>query len=296
MALTLAEGAKLSNDVLLEGVIETVINDSPVLQRLPFIEIVGNGLTYNRENAAATAAYYAVGDTWSESTPTFTQVTAALKILGGDADVDNYLARTRNNVQDLEAAVVTLKARAVQQQFDDTFVNGDTSTAANAFDGIDKLCVAGQTVSMGTNGATLTLAKLDELIDTVRGGKPDMLLVSRRTRRSLTALSRATGSGILEQNRDEFGHMVQFYNGIPVGVNDYIPDAKTVGTSGDCSTIYALQFGEGAMVGLTGPGGLTVERVGALETKDATRIRVKWYVATALFNTLKLAKLTGVRP
>ena len=38
MALTLAEGAKLSNDVLLEGVIETVINDSPILQRLPFIE------------------------------------------------------------------------------------------------------------------------------------------------------------------------------------------------------------------------------------------------------------------
>src|ERR1700739_3809490 len=121
MALTLTEGAKLSNDVLLEGVIETVINNSPVLQRLPFIEIVGNGLTYNRENAAATAAYYAVGATWGEGKPTFTQVTRALKILGGDADVDNYLARTRNNVQDLEAAVVTLKARAVQQQFDDTF-------------------------------------------------------------------------------------------------------------------------------------------------------------------------------
>ena len=296
MALTLAEGAKLSNDVLLEGVIETVINDSPVLQRLPFIEIVGNGLTYNRENAAATAAYYAVGDTWTESTPTFTQVTAALKILGGDADVDNYLARTRNNVQDLEAAVVALKARAVQQQFDDTFVNGDTAADADAFDGIDKLCVAGQTVAMGTNGATLTLGKLDELIDTVRGGKPDMILVSRRTRRSLNALSRATGSGILEQDRDEFGHVVQFYNGIPVGVNDYIDDAQTVGTSDDCSTVYALQFGEGGMAGLTGPGGLTVERVGSLETKDATRIRVKWYVATALFNTLKLAKLTGVRP
>ncbi len=77
MALTLAEGAKLSNDVLLEGVIETVINDSPVLQRLPFIEIVGNGLTYNRENVAATAAFFAVGDTWTESTPTFTQISAA---------------------------------------------------------------------------------------------------------------------------------------------------------------------------------------------------------------------------
>jgi hypothetical protein len=38
MALTLAEAAKLSNDILLTGVIETVIQESPVLQVLPFIE------------------------------------------------------------------------------------------------------------------------------------------------------------------------------------------------------------------------------------------------------------------
>ncbi|MCX5994653.1 MAG: phage major capsid protein, partial [Chloroflexi bacterium] len=108
MALTLAEAAKLSNDVLLMGVIETIIYDSPVLQVLPFIEIVGNGLTYNQENQAPTVAFYDVGDTWAESTPTFTQQTATLKILGGDADVDNFLAKTRSNIQDLEAAVVQL--------------------------------------------------------------------------------------------------------------------------------------------------------------------------------------------
>lgn len=39
MALTLAEASKLSNDVLLTGVIETIIKDSPILQVLPFIEI-----------------------------------------------------------------------------------------------------------------------------------------------------------------------------------------------------------------------------------------------------------------
>ena len=296
MALTLAEGAKLSNDVLQQGVIETVINDSPVLQRLPFVEIVGNGLTYNRENVAATAAFFAVGDTWTESTPTFTQITAALTILGGDADIDNYIARTRNNVQDIEAAVVELKAKAVQQKFDDTFITGDTGTDANAFDGIDTLCAAGQTLSMGTNGATLTLDKLDEAVDLVRGGKPEILLMSRRTRRTLSSLARASGSGVVEHDRDEFGRMVSFYDGIPVGVNDYISDAQTVGTSTDCSTIYALQFGEGAVAGLTGPGGVSIERVGALETKDATRVRVKWYVSVALFNELKLAKLIGVRP
>src|SRR3989304_3017596 len=103
MALTLAEAAKLSQDILLTGVIETVIKDSPVLQQLPFIEIVGNGLTYNRENAAATASFFDVGDTWTESTPTFTQVTATLKILGGDADIDNFLISTRSNAPDPKA-------------------------------------------------------------------------------------------------------------------------------------------------------------------------------------------------
>jgi len=295
MALTLVEASKLSNDTLLSGVIETIATESPVLQRLPFVEITGNGLTYNRENAAPTATFYDVGDTWSEDTPTFTQLTANLKVMGGDADVDNFLKTTRSNIQDLEAAVVQLKARAVRDLFDNTFINGNVSTNAKSFDGIDRLTVGGQTITMGVNGATLTLAKLDELVDAVKGGKPDMLLMSRRTRRSLNVLARASGS-FLEADRDEFGQMLQFYDGIPIGINDYISDAQTVGSSSDCSVVYGMQFGDGALSGLTAPGGLTVERVGSLETKDASRIRVKWYASLALFNTIKLAKLTGVRP
>jgi hypothetical protein len=295
MALTLAEAAKLSNDVVLQGVIETVIQDSPVLQVLPFVEITGNGLTYNRENAAPTAAFFDVGDTWTENTPTFTQITATLKIIGGDADIDNFLLTTRSNVQDLQSAVISLKARAVQQKFEDTFVNGDTAVDAKSFDGIDKLTTGGQQATMGTNGATLSLAKLDELIDLVKGGRPDLLLMSKRTRRGLNALARASG-GFLETDRNEFGQMVQWYDGIPIGVSDFISDAKTVGTSNDCSTIYAISMGEGALAGITAPGGLLVETVGSLETKDATRTRVKWYVSIALFNALKVAKLIGVRP
>ena len=49
MALTLVEASKLSNDVLLQGVVETIVKDSPVLRQLPFVEIVGNGLTYNQD-------------------------------------------------------------------------------------------------------------------------------------------------------------------------------------------------------------------------------------------------------
>ena len=295
MALTLTEAAKLSNDVLLSGVVETIVNESPVLQHLPFIEIVGNSLTYNRENAAPNVAFYDVGDTWAESTPTFSQVTATLKILGGDADVDNYIAASRSNIQDLEAAVVELKAKAVQQKFDDTFINGDTDDNAKAFDGIDKLTPDDQTVSMDENGATLTLDKLDELIDKVKTGKPDILIMSRRTRRKMNSLVRDSGSGFLQTDRNMLGQMVQYYDGVPIGISDWVSDEQRAGSSRDSSTVYAVQFGEEGVAGLTGPSGLQVERVGSLETKDATRTRVKWYVAVALFSTVKLAKLTGVR-
>ncbi len=295
MALTLAEASKLSNDALLVGVIETIIKDSPILQALPFIEIVGNGLTYNRESTAATASFYDVGDTWTESTPTFTQITAALKIMGGDADIDNYLVATRSNIQDLEAAVIELKAKAVRDLFEETFISGDSIANPKAFDGIDVVCESSQTLSMGVNGGSLTLDKLDELVDTVKGGKPELLLMSRRSRRIINKLARTAGT-LLETDRDQFGQMVQFYDGTPIGVSDYIADDQTVGTSSDCSSIFATQFGEGALAGLTGPGSLQVERVGSLEEKDASRSRIKWYTSIALFNTLKLAKLAGVRP
>ena len=295
MALTLVEASKLSNDTLLAGVIETIAQESPVLQRLPFVEIVGNGLTYNRENAAPSADFYDVGDAWDESTPTFTQATATLKILGGDADIDNFLKSTRCNIQDLEAAVVQLKAKAVQGLFDDTFVNGDDGANPKSFDGIDVLCTAGQTVSHGRERRDTDAGEAGRAgrprARRQAGHAPDEPPHPPQAERAGARLRR-----LPRGSRDEFGQMLQFYDGIPIGLNDFIADDRTVGTSSDCSTIYAMQFGEGALSGLTAPGGLTVERVGSLETKDASRVRVKWYASLALFNSVKLARLTGVRP
>ena len=109
---------------------------------------------------------------------------------------------------------------------------------------------------MGAAGATLLLGKLDELIDAVKGGKPDMLLMSRRSRRKINALVRADG-GMTETDRDQFGNFVQLWDSIPVAVNDWILDTHVVAgsvetaiTGGTSSVIYAVQFGEGALLEL----------------------------------------------
>jgi hypothetical protein len=88
---------------------------------------------------------------------------------------------------------------------------------------------------------------------------------------------------------------VETYEGIPIVVDDFVPDNETLGTSGAvCSSIYALRFG--LSTGLMGleHGGIGVETVGELETKDATRTRLKWYCELALMSDLGLARLQGI--
>lgn len=358
MAIPLAEAAKLSTDILLIGVMEAIVKDSPVLQRLPFIEIVGNGLTYNRELSLPVVSWYDENAEWSaETAPTFTKVTAGLEILGANADVDNFIKATRSNLQDVEATVIELNGKAIRHEFEKTFIDGLGTVGAKDFAGLDALvpvhddwvadtvmalgdyciattfngwryevtAVAGDlkthatteptwpttegeeivddqvtwtcrrcpTIEAGTNGATLTLTFLDELIDKVLGGKPDLLLMSRRSRRQVNALSRAAGVNLTTE-RDEFGNFIDFYNGIPVGVSDWILDNITQGSSSVTSSIYAFQMGEGALCGLSSPGLIQVERVGQLEGYDATRTRIKWYCGLALFSEVKLGRLYGV--
>lgn len=293
MAMTKSEAAKLSNDLLVRGVIETVVKESSVLRYLPFLQVTGTSVTYNREASVPAVSFYDVGDTWSEATPTFTQHTAKLAILGGDADVDNFLQATYADVNDIEAEVIANRAKAVAHAFSDSFFNGNSSTNAKSFDGLHVSIPASQTMTAGANGAALTLAMLDELIDKVKPGKPDVLLMSKRTRRKLKDLRRSSGA-VLETGLDQFGLQVEMYDGIPVVVDDFIKDDLTQGTSSATSAIYAVKFGQGSGVMGLEHGGITVEDIGELETKDAIRTRIKWYCGLGLFNDLGAAKLVGV--
>ncbi len=159
------------------------------------MEVTGTAVRYNREATMPAASFYDVGDTWTEATPTYTEVTTALKILGGDADVDNFLAATYANVNDIEAEIIASRAKAVAHRFSTAFFVGDSSIDLKSFDGIRKLTPAGQTISMGANGGSLTLDRVDELIDLVKPGKPDLLLMSKRTRRKLKWLWTQTPRG-----------------------------------------------------------------------------------------------------
>jgi HK97 family phage major capsid protein len=305
MATTLTEYAKLSNDVMKAGVIETIIKDNPLLQLLPWVEINGNALTYNRELTNPLAEWHGANDDWSTSPNlTFTQKTASLYILGQNADVDNYAKQTRSNINDLQSITIEMTTKAIRNELELTLLYGNNTLIPNQFDGLIKLIDTGtasdQLIAAGASGgATLTLTMVDQLIDAVIGGKPDLLLMCAKTRRKLTDLSRAAGNNL--QWTNVLGAQVESYNGIPIQTSNLIKVAHTVSgsvetamTGGASNTIYAIRFGEDALCGLTGGGGMQVINIGDLETKDATRTRIKMYCGLVLFSQLSCAALIGI--
>jgi HK97 family phage major capsid protein len=296
MALTKVEAAKLTNDLMVRGVIDTIVRDSPLFQVLPFMDVTGTAVTYNREATNPAAAFYDVGDTWTEATPTFTPVTAPLRIMGGDADIDRFLQQTYADPNDLEVEIIKKRAKSVAHLFGDAFYNGDSATNAKSFDGLTKILNgSGQEVSMGANGGQLTLDALDQAIDLIPGGRPDALLMSKRTRRKLNSLRRASGA-ILETSVDAFGRHVFMYDGIPVLADDNVSDTQTQGTAnGTCSSVYAVRFGMEGVMGLQN-GELQVIEVGDLETKDAGRWRIKGYASSAVFSMRGVSRVKGIRP
>jgi hypothetical protein len=312
MPYTLAEAEKYSTEDVVAGVVETIIDESPMLNYLEFEEFLGNALAYNRETTLPTVAFFDPGDTWTESTPVVTRVTSKLKILGGDADVDKFLQLTRSRDNNLEGVTVAQKSKAIAREWQDEVVYGSVAIDPKGFDGLHVLMPAAQSINISVDATPDpgTFSKLEELIDVVRPGKPDLLIVSRRTRRAMQAGARSLGTGhplqTVQLGPAEFGRFIDVYNGIPIEVNDFITDVEllTAGglfsakTGGTASTIFAIKTGvdNGGFIGLepSGQPGIQVEDVGTLETKDAARKRVKWYTTVALLGTKAIGRLTGL--
>lgn len=301
--VTLAESAKLTQDMLLAGVIENVVSVNPMFELFPFMEIEGNALAYNRENALGDVQFLGVGGTiTAKAAATFTKVTSGLTTLIGDAEVNGLIQATRSNVTDQKAIQIASKAKSLGRQYQNTMVNGDGT--GDTFSGLLSLCPAGQKLTPATNGANLSFDILDELIDKIKDkdGVVDYLMMPARTIRSYYALLRALGgASIGDVITLPSGRQIPAYRNIPIFRNDWVPVNQVQGSSGAvCTTIFAGTLDDGSgthgIAGLTAmdAAGMRVEDVGVSETKDETITRVKMYCGMALFSELGIAAAPGI--
>lgn len=306
MPLLSAEAAKLSNNQLVSGVIEEIINRDDLFSVMPFMGVNGKAYVYNRENTLATADFLSPNDPVLEDASTFEEVITSLKILAGDVDIDKFLQSTMGDSNDQMAIQIAKKAKGLAMKFHQQMATG-VAAGGKGFDGLPTLAaqaqaraaaVGGQQVAAaGVNGSALTLSMMDELCDMVPNGA-DVIVMRRGTIRAYRALLRATyGTDAVMQQLENFGRPMLTHNGIPVIMNEYLSGAETVGTNVATCSMYALRLNElDGIHGIYGgnEAGIVVENLGTVQNKDATRIRLKWYTSLALKSTRSIARLQGV--
>lgn len=300
MPLLRVEAEHLSNNQLVSGVIDQIIDRDDLFAVMPFVRTEGKAYVYNRENAIGSADWLDPNDPVNESAATFTEVVAKLRILAGDVDIDKFLQSTMRDHNDQMAVQIAKKAKVVGRTFHQTLATGDSGANPKQFDGLPVIAAGApstQQVSAGVNGNALTLTMLDELCDAVPNGA-DVLVMRRGTIRAFRALLRATyGTDAVMQQLENFGRPMLTHNGIPILMNEFLSGAETQGTSSVTASVYALRLNElDGLHGLWGGdnAGIVVENIGTVQNKDATRIRLKWYTGLALKSTRSIARLKGV--
>lgn len=301
MPLLKAEAEKLSNNELVAGVIEEIIDRDPLFYLLPFQGVNGKAYVYDRENTLSEADFLDPNDPVNEGAATFTEVTARLRILAGDVDVDKFLQATMSDTNNQKAIQIAAKAKALARKFRRTLVNGDNTANPKEFDGMWKLVANDRKIAAG-GGPTnnLSLSMLDELLDAVPNGA-DFIMMRPGTLRYYRGLLRAAG-GTEPQHImiKDFG-MVMAHNGVPIIVNDFMSSVEALNgsalTGGTYASVYAGRLNEADGIhGIYGgsSAGIVVEDIGTVQNKDATRTRLKWYCGLALKSTKSLARIHGL--
>ncbi len=308
---SLSEAQKLTQTVLLRGIVEEIIEEGQQIAALPIMQIDGKDLGFNREIGTPSAAFYDVGEEIaSQAAETYTAVTVALKRAIGQWDLDHFLTGTYKNVNDLRAVAITRTRKGVMRVVEDKLIYGKVSSNAKEFDGWQALCASAMRINQGssTTGAALSLAKLDQLIDSVKP-KPDMLLMTFEINRRLSAVGRGgtTSYPVIQMPESAGGDiqpMITSYRGVPIVRSDFMLQTETISsgdyalpTTGATSSIIAIRKGaveDGGCSLLTGSPAFELREWDHLENKDAGRMRLVWYLSLINGSTKSIGIIDGI--
>lgn len=307
--LSLIEATKSGSDQLKMGITETIIQESPIIEQLPWRTIAGTAFKQSVEDTLPNVSFRAVNGSYTKSYGTDTERYWGVSILGGEYGVDPFLVDVIGSDEDLEAKQIRKLAKVNAMRFDYEAING--TGASNGFKGMKQLVEEGlgQKLLNASGGNTLALDKLDEAFDMFRNtGSPDAILCNYTFRRQLTSKGRTTVTGVslIDVGTDVFGRKVTTYNDVPLrilgdvysgsAVTDALPFTEDPGdaTSDTCSA-YLVKFDEDNTCGLLGKGGsFTVKRFEDHPDQPQRWGRLEWYPGLAVFSPYSLVRLYGI--
>lgn len=300
MAVTLAQAAAVEPDPIRRGAIETMHQVSNVFDRLPIEAIQGNAYSYDTEGALPGTGFRTVNEAYVESTGVINMQEERLRILGGDADVDNFLEATFGATRgSLMAQQVRMKLISAHGTYVDAMFNGDAEVDPKSFDGLRKRLVNKQVLdSEHGYGSDLFLDDLDSLFAQVHGGTPDVVYTPQEIIAKLKSLGRKVG-GADYINSEITGKREFTWNGVPfIDPGEHWSGRRILPFQPSGSDLYAIKFANGftehGVMGISN-GGLQAKSLGELQEKPAIRTRIDFFCGFVVQGGKAAARLRGVK-
>lgn len=325
MPITLAEAKVGMADKVDQQIVDMFRRSSLLLDRLTFDNAISPGTGgstlvygYTQLKTPSTAAVRAINSEYTANEAKREKKTTQAIIMGGAFEVDRVIQDTSGAIDEL-VFQADEKIKATANFFTHCVINGTAAgnaapgKATGTFDGLNKLLANSSTEYTAT--ADLSTSEnvtanynqfLDELDEFISGldGMPDMLLMNRKMLSKLRGIARR--AGYYESTKDDFGRVVETYNGIALmDAGEYYDGSKTVdivadtaagsGTFGT-SDIYAVKFGLDAFHGIspTGTKVITSYMPDLTLPGAVKKGEVELVAGVALKNTLKAGHMKGI--
>ena len=306
MPITLAEAKVGMTNKVDQQVIDTFQRSSLLLDRLTFDNSISPG------TGGSTLSYGYV----QLLTPRTEKTTKAI-IMGGSFQLDRVIQSTSGAVDEL-AFQAEQKIKATSNYFHNLVING-TSTASgagyvtNTFDGLKKLLSGTSTEITSTVSLTSSAeldsnaqAFLDELdaFLSVLDGTPSMLLMNKKMLNRVRSAARR--AGYYDRTKDDFGRVVETYNGIDLldagkyyngsATVDVVETSAASASAAGSTSIYAVVMGLDGFHGISPTGNSVINSyMPDLNAPGAVKKgEVELIAGVALKNTLKAAVLKGI--
>lgn len=320
MAITLAEARVGMADHVDQMIVDTFRRSSLLLDMLTFDDAIspgtgGSTLTYGyvQLTTPGTAAVRALNQEYQANEAKRVKKTATAIVMGGSFEVDRVIQNTSGAVDEINFQLQQ-KIAATSNYFHNLVINGSSLSSGSGyvvdtFDGLRRL-IAGKgnelhtTVDISTaanmdSNKHALLDELDALVAAVDGGA-DILMMNGAMLGKVRSIARR--AGYYEQKRDEFGRVVETFNGIPLlDMGKYYNGSSSVDVvateSDDTTAIYAAKLGLDAFHGISPMGGKVINTyLPDLTAPGAVKKgEVELVAGVVLKNTLKAASLDGIK-
>ena len=318
MAMTLNDMKVGMNDKVSEQVVDIFVRESEILQALPFDNCIspsgGSTLTYSylQTLLPSVASFRGLNTEYAANEATMVRKSADLKIFGGKFSMDRVLKQAEGKFNNM-AFQMEQKIKAAVGLFHYTLINGDATTNALEFDGLDKMLV-GTTSEFNAEGtidiSTMALLKenADQLYEMlqnlIKATEADALLLNTAMISKIQTMARILG--YKTESEEAFGKKITTMDGVRfMDLKNYYSQGEGVATATPCvavaggvTDIYAVKFGvdDGFHgVTLTGTSGISqyvpdFSKPGAVKDGE-----VEMVAATVLKNTAHAGVLRNVK-